>query len=51
MNLIGHIIVWYLLIVNSYASVHITRHVWLRGHAHAVDGYVEVFSPPSRQKF
>ena len=28
MNLIGYIIVCYLLIVNSYASVHIARHVW-----------------------
>ena len=26
-NLIGYIIVFYLLIVNSYASVHIARHV------------------------
>ena len=26
-NLIGYIIVCYLLIVNSYASVHIARHV------------------------
>ena len=28
MNLIGYIIVCYLLIANSYASVHIARHVW-----------------------
>ena len=27
-NLIGYIIVCYLLIVNSYASAHIARHVW-----------------------
>ena len=27
------------------------RAPWLWGHAHAVDAYVEAFSPPSRQKF
>ena len=44
MNLIGYIIVCYLLIVNSYPSVHIARHVltW----CNIIKQYISVTDPP-----